>query len=312
MQAVYARSEHGGYRVRPLTPDSGFQVEWPEGHVAYPSARQTIIALVNRTPEPTPNAYDPHMTFDRYFRRGRFGDTAPEVDVFDLFRPAPTPTPTPLAVAAKAPKVTPRPTLTVHAPKIKPAGIDMASRSKEVRKLFYAGFGRKVQRYGYDPEDVLQEVYKGLLVRNDGVCPFDPSKSSFGHYVHMVCGCIVSNYHRRYSRLSRNEVFGVSNRDGEMVDVAEADLFGVDAIQEDNSSLLSSVEALTTHITRAAEEAGYDPALATTCVDYLYEGRRNKEIVEATGTSPSMVSKVLRLVRDAAREWQAMSTMALA
>lgn len=307
MEAVYARTEHGGHRVRPLPTGTGFKVEWPQGPVIYPSARQTIIALVNRTPAPPPNAYDPHLTFDRYFRRGRHQPPQFALDVFDLFQPSRQ---IAVAVSSRPARVRPSPTLAVHKPK--PAGVDLVNRSHEVRKLFYAGFGRRVQRYGYDPEDVLQEVYQGLLVRNKGKCPFDETKSSFGHYVHMVCGCIVSNYHRRYSRLARNEVFGVSSADGEVLDVAEADLVTVDAIQEDASSLLSSVGDLTSYIEQAATDAGYDASLATSCVDFLYEGRRNKEIAAATGSSASMVSKVLKLVREAAREWQTQSSVAFA
>lgn len=82
----------------------------------------------------------------------------------------------------------------------KPCGIDLAKRGIEVRKLFFAGFGRRVLQAGYDPEDVLQEVYQGILVRNQGKCPWDPAKSSFGHYVHMVASCVVSNYGRKHKR----------------------------------------------------------------------------------------------------------------
>lgn len=86
-----------------------------------------------------------------------------------------------------------------------PVGIDLAVRGIEVRKLLYAGFGYRMSRGGYDPEEVLQEVYRGLLVRNRGKCPFDVRKSSFGHYVHMVIECVLSNYHRRESRRRASE-----------------------------------------------------------------------------------------------------------
>lgn len=79
-------------------------------------------------------------------------------------------------------------------------GIDLSRRGVEVRKLLHAGFGLRMARAGYDPEDVLQEVYRGILVRNRGKCPFDVRRSSFGHYVHMVIECVLSNYHRRESR----------------------------------------------------------------------------------------------------------------
>lgn len=79
-------------------------------------------------------------------------------------------------------------------------GIDLAARGHEVRKLFYAGFARGLVRDGYDPEDALQEVFKGLLTRNNGKCPFDARKSSFGHYVHIVTQCVLANYVRKERR----------------------------------------------------------------------------------------------------------------
>lgn len=84
-------------------------------------------------------------------------------------------------------------------------GIDLERRGVEVRKLLHAGFGLRMTLGGYDPADVLQEVYRGILVRNRGKCPFDPKKSSFGHYVHMVIDCVLSNYHRREKRRSSSE-----------------------------------------------------------------------------------------------------------
>lgn len=79
-------------------------------------------------------------------------------------------------------------------------GIDLAVRGVEVRRLLYSKFSIRMARAGYDPEDVLQEVYRALLVRNEGKCPFDARKSSFGHYVMMVISCVLANYHRRESR----------------------------------------------------------------------------------------------------------------
>ena len=70
-------------------------------------------------------------------------------------------------------------------------GIDLSVRGHEVRKLMWAGFGHKILRAGYDPEDVLQEVFRGLIARNKGTCPWDARKSSFGHYVHLVIGCVL-------------------------------------------------------------------------------------------------------------------------
>lgn len=88
-------------------------------------------------------------------------------------------------------------------------GIDLHKRGHEVRKLMYAGFGLRIARAGYDAEEVLQEVYRGILVRNQGKCPFDARKSSFGHYVHMVIECVLNNYHRKEQRKRTHELVGL-------------------------------------------------------------------------------------------------------
>jgi len=212
----------------------------------------------------------------RYKRR-----TVPSVDTLALFTPS-------------------APTVIIARPK---KGVDLERRSHEVRKLFFAGFGQRVLRYGYDPEDVLQEVYKGLLVRNAGKCPFDPAKSSFGHYVHMVCGCIVSNYRRKYSRLSRNEVVGVPGLEGEE-DVASSNLFMVDPIQEGDVLFRSSTGMLRVRILDEAEKEGLSPAVVGDCFDYMLSGLLQREMAAAAQVPLSKVSRIVRLIKRVATEWR--------
>ena len=101
-------------------------------------------------------------------------------------------------------------------------GIDLVHRAKEVQKLLFHGFGYKIFAQGYDPADVLQEVFKGILARNNGTCAWDESKSSFGHYVHMVCGCVLANYHRREQRRRAVEQVGLTVPLGQEMDVCDA------------------------------------------------------------------------------------------
>ena len=302
----FARREHGGHRV--IGTPTGFRVVWPDGAVMYPSARQTIMALVNGTKTPHTKARDPHLTFDRYFRIGRHARRSyPAIDTLDLFHPS-SPlsvwvqdTTSPISVAVTPTLVkTPSPAISIQAP----PGVDLDNRGHEVRKLFYAGFSRRVYRYGYDPEDVLQEIYKGILIRNMGKCPFDPSKSSFGHYVHMVCGCIVSNYHRRYSRLRRNEVFGVRGHDDEVLDVAEADLAIEDPIQEEGVFMVSATQNLTYRVRQYAVQHGMDAEMVVECTELLAKGQRRSEIATHLGRSNSQVGRILKVVRDIAGEWR--------
>ena len=93
-------------------------------------------------------------------------------------------------------------------------GIDLSRRSGEVAKLFYSGgFTGVLLREGHDPEEFLQEVYRGLLARNRGTCPWDYRKSSFGHYVHIVIRCVLANYLRRERLHTSRETV---TEDGEM------------------------------------------------------------------------------------------------
>jgi len=180
-----------------------------------------------------------HWSLDRYFGLGRYAPKQDRLmgqgDVLDILGMVEPEESKPILLAPLAPALlafrsnTPdiaisvpmrvQPSILDALPELVisgPVGIDLVHRSHEVRKLLFAGFGRRIFAAGYDPDDVLQEVYKGLLARNKGKCPWDPSKSSFGHYVYMVCGCILSNYHRKQKRVRQFEQLGLpSYQDGE-------------------------------------------------------------------------------------------------
>jgi len=268
------------------------------GVVQYPTAKSAIIALVNRNPRPPPGAYDPHLTFDRYFRIGRY---APQPGIY--FDPVLHFKSDPVnQVSIRALEVESRldSSLAVHTPKL---GVDLEGRYIEVRKLFFAGFARRVLRMGYDPEDVLQELLTGLLVRNAGKCPFNPNKSSFSHYIHMVAECILSNYRRRYSRLERNESFGHMSVSGEIVDVAEADLIAVEASQEDTSRLSEALREIEPLFQQAAASEGVLPDTASFVFGYLTERRTYKEIGTLVGLSSGVVSKLAKILHRVAALW---------
>ena len=305
-ETYYARWEHGNHKVE--RQNKAYHVHWPSemgGIKSYPSARQTILALVNGSPIVVKGAKDPKMTFDRYFKIGRHASNknrkTASCDALTMFS----------ANISIAQTQLSEPSIGEHlsiAADPKPAGIDLAARGHEVRKLFYAGFGRKVIARGYDPEEVLQEVYKGILVRNNGKCPFDPDKSSFGHYVHMVCAGRVANYHRKHSRRNRHEVFGVTavGEPGTVIDVAEADLATVDATQLETVELNTATNDLTNFIRNYAINQNHtDPDFVVQCSLWLLDGMRRGEIAEETGKTTGQIGRVLRVVRNATLEWHA-------
>lgn len=293
MEFLFARSEHGGHKVVPVTLSPaqrvrGLEVWWPGGPIKYSTNRQALIAIVNQTPNPGPNAKDPKTTFDRYFRRGKYHrGTFPEEDTLSLFRPSKV-VEAPVPVKANL-------------------GIDLDARGHEVRKLFYAGFARRVAARGYDPEDVLQELYKALLIRNRGKCPWDPKKSSFGHYVHMVAGCIISNYNRKFGRLEAFEVFGVSNAKGEVIDVAKADLAREAPKQETTVSHNKAKRELLGLVLLEAPKRGIPQNLAQEVFHLVCDNSKMRDLKKELPESQNRLQEAVKLVQDVARLWRVSS-----
>jgi len=94
-------------------------------------------------------------------------------------------------------------------PKAKPKlGIDVEEKKEDIRLLFYKRQAPSILKAGLDPEDILQEVYKGLLIRNQGKCPYDPEKSAFSTYVVMVMNCIVMNVLNKHRKESERFMTG--------------------------------------------------------------------------------------------------------
>lgn len=164
-------------------------------------------------------------------------------------------------------------------------GIDLSVRGHEVRKLFYAGgFTGTLVREGIDPEEFLQEVYRGLLARNRGTCPWDHKKSSFGHYVHIVIRCVLSNYLRRERlRDSREEV----TSDGELPTGSGTSGGGMVELQD----LLESLYA-----------GGEECARVERFLSELYAGKSRREALKSVGEGDEWGLRVLSEVREALNE----------
>ena len=272
MDLVYTRSDVGSFPVHIQEQSDGHRIytlERPEGIQVFPSARQLLIQV-------TGHQEARHWTFERYFRTGKHADpmVTGDTPILDLLGPggwAVDP------VVIRATKVSPtrRPS---H------VGIDLEKRGHEVAKLLFAGFSGMIRAGGYDPEDVLQEVYKGILIRNAGKCPFDPAKATFGHYVHMVCSCVVTNYHRRLQRHSNLDLVTHDDDDGEDQRFV-APAFDITDTQA-QSDLTSTMRP---HPQRA---------LARRVLPLLRDGLNRQEMAEVLGENKTNVGRAVRLLRD--------------
>lgn len=334
---LYSRHEHGGHRVHVHDHGSGggrlYEVEWPSGPETYTSARSLLRALYSGGDGST-CARDPGISFKRYFRLGQVAPSP--VDVLGLLGIPVPPTPR-VAPARQArtrkgsrPRPAVRQAVVVEAPwwqtpldlgevaTLEPAawyqpepevvlGIDLENRGHEVRKLLFAGFGARMARYGYDPEDVLQEVYRGLLARNQGTCPWDIRKSSFGHYVHMVCSCVLNNYARKLRRRNEFEQLGLGalDRDGNWSQVDAAEV----AVEDEASGSLEEPTAhkmaLTSLGSALAESDRPEAVLAVRVLPLVAEGYQRGEIAAQIGVEPAKVGKALALIRGVTRTWAA-------
>jgi hypothetical protein len=255
-----------------------YTVEKPEGARVFRSKRQTLMYLTG-----TPDARN--WTWARYFKEERHQTTTAKlvsdlsVTTLDMF---------PWAFPEKITTVT-------GDVKVAKFGVDLAKRGHEVRKLLFAGFGGKIRSAGYDPDEILQEVYKGILIRNAGACPFDERKAGFGHYVHMVCNCIVSNYHRKMVRQRKIEPLA-----------DEADELSLEQAEGRGSSESEELVAADFGATLENDAPWGDPfgpTLESRVYPLLRAGYGRTEIADKLGLPPSLISKTLSNIRAGARVW---------
>ncbi len=165
-------------------------------------------------------------------------------------------------------------------------GIDLVNRSHEIRKLLFKSYRGHMLVKGYDPDDVLQEIYKGLITRNNGKCPWDGRKSTFGYYVTMVIGCILTNYHRKMQR----------RRDREHAELDDG-IIAPGATWSESSDGLAR-ESLEAWLGRP-EHGGETPdgKLAVRIVPLVAAGMQRREIIEETGEREALVSRALVYLR---------------
>jgi len=314
MNVLYSRDNDGNVPVH-ILGNGTYEIHKPKEIITCDSARQLIINLTGH-----PNARN--WTFDRYFRQGIHASIEsmlePNTPILELFSPGGIVTDSGIPIPGnniKTPQDLTVQSLTTKG-KLKTCcgttsaqdakmlqnsmglGIDLDKRGHEVAKLLFSGFKNWIFGSHYDPQDVLQEVYKGILIRNRGTCPFDVRKASFGHYVHQVCRCILSNYHRKEARRSRAEMVGMKTiKDGSWVetDVAEA---MADKPAKD-PRLHSTMADDLVLILRSRPTR--DNRLAMRVIPLLGQGYTHTDLADLLDISKTAISKAMVTIRETAR-----------
>lgn len=288
MNILYSRESDGNIPVH-IQDNGKFEIHKPEGIITCPSARQLLITLTGH-----PQARN--WTLKRYFRLKEFA--RPESKIIPImtfinFFSESLKDKNKLSNEVSELSTQDTPSILIETK----LGIDLNKRGHEVAKLLFAGFRGWIFGNGYDPQEVLQEVYKGILIRNAGTCPFDSRKASFGHYVHQVCHCILSNYHRRESRRYRAESLGMKTyQNGSLVgtDVSEA---AMDLPTKDPRKKPTIKDDL---IRLLQLKPNRENLLAMKVIPYLGMGYTQADLADLLQINRSKVSQAMITIREVA------------
>lgn len=179
---------------------------------------------------------------------------------------------------------------------VPPLGIDLLNRGIEVRKLLFAGFSHLIKAGKHDPEEVLQEVYRGIETRNRGKCPWDPRKSTFGHYVYMVIRGVLRNYHRKEM-----------NRRTRFVPISmEEDWSGpsMEIFDGTDEASRMALERLYTWLQQQEASESIHNTMPQ-ILPMMLQGYTRDEMVERTTISKATIGKTIRWIRDMSAIWGA-------
>jgi len=91
-------------------------------------------------------------------------------------------------------------------------GVDVEAKANDIKSIFYKHFAKMCIQSKFEPEEMLQEIYLGILHRNKGNCPFDPAKSSLSTYIVMVSRCILFNIFNKDNK-TRSRMFEPKEKD---------------------------------------------------------------------------------------------------
>lgn len=181
-------------------------------------------------------------------------------------------------------------------------GVDVSAKRKDIAKLLYKACGQAIIKHGYDFDDVFQDVCLGLIIRNRGRGAYDPSRSSFGHYVILVCNSVFRNFHAKEQKKKNREVIGTRDASGEFVDFQDT------AVEESEEyPSISEIKDVDKYLDLVAEKTS-NPRISweikTNRDKYrrilggIIAGFSNEEISKDIGLSRPMMHRIISKYRD--------------
>lgn len=263
VKRLFMRGRHGGHRVKITSYTNAtkkYEAIIDRTKRLFESFRQLFLFVTQR---------EPTMSCDRYFRIGKY-----EWDLISQI---------------------PETTLDIF--KSPPEGIDLNLKYVDIKRIAYGRFKpmiRSISKLGMPEEDILQEVFKGVLVRNLGKCPWDSDKGSFGSYVHMVIQGILYNLHAREMRRYKRERLGLS----EHVEQTLADK----RVRAD-SGIEDSILDLQVWISKRPDSHKVDAKLAGEIIPLVFLGLRRGEIAKQLDLPGPKVTRALSYLRANSPVW---------
>jgi DNA-directed RNA polymerase specialized sigma24 family protein len=157
-------------------------------------------------------------------------------------------------------------------------GIDIVKKKKDIEKIFYAYYAKRAVSEGLSVEDLLQEVFKGLLVRNKGKGAWNPSRGSFGSYVHMVAGSVYKNFRKKEIKRGMKEKAEIPKNYTEN-STEDSDYSNEEMIMSDFKKWIKTKRGMGDSV--------------VSIVELLSSGKKKKEIAEELGINSTSLHKAI-------------------
>lgn len=155
-------------------------------------------------------------------------------------------------------------------------GLDLERWWPDLQRLVVGRYGAWIRREGLDPDDVVQEVARRVLVANAGRNPYDPGRCSPAVYLLIQARSAIGHLVERRRRWDQEE---------------HVELWPEQLSDDD------TLDRLTEELTPAPEERPI--------VRLYLEGHRLTEIVLLTGARQRSVAAVIQGTRARAQAWMA-------
>lgn len=160
-------------------------------------------------------------------------------------------------------------------------GFDIVEKKKDIERIFYKFYAKRAAAEGLPVEDLLQEVFAGIISRNSKKSAFSLNRGSFSGYLHLVIGSIYKNFRKR--ELDR----GVHDRSikTKLLEKGEEATTESDFI---NDAILMDSFKEWVKVKKGMGD------LASNVTVLLSEGKKKKEIADELGINATSLHKIIK------------------